>query len=214
MDPITSPAPRHRATDVDEAPPRRGRSPLLRVVLWSGRLLLVVTAVAVVTAIATRHEWERLGVDADGFPVAWLPDVAVVLVLVTGILGPWLVGIAPPPDACWREGDGIVAPTVLGQRRVRVSRALVLPFHGFTQQGTVHGAVVLTRAASVLVLLGPIATGGRSQVDALIGRPSPTRFHRVLGEWVLGAFLLLLWLAGVFLLLGAALAVIAPDSFV
>lgn len=214
MDPTTTPAPRHRATDDGEPPPRRGRPPLLRVVLWSGRALLVVTAVAVVAAIATRDEWARLGVDADGFPVAWLPDVAVVLVLVTGIFGPWLVGIAAPPDTCWREGDDIIAPTVLGQRRVRVARALYLPFRGFTQQGTVHGAVVLTRAATVLVLLGPIETGGRSEVDALIGRPSPTRFHRVLGEWALGALVLLLWLAGVFLLVGAALAVIAPDAFV
>jgi len=152
------------------------------VVLWSGRALLVVTAVDIVTAIATRPAWNRLGVDADGFPAASAPDVSVVPVLITGIFGPWLVGIAAPPDACWREGDVIVAPTVLGQRRVRVSRALVLPFRGFTEQGTVHGAVVLTRGGSVLVLLGPIETGGRSQVDALIGRPSPTRFRRVLGE--------------------------------
>ncbi|TDN44648.1 hypothetical protein EDF64_10450 [Curtobacterium flaccumfaciens] len=210
MNPITQPAPRHRATDLGEPPPRR-RSPLLRVVLWSGRALLVVTAVAVVSAIATRGEWARLGVDADGFPVAWLPNGAVVVVLITGVFWPWLLGIAAPPGACWREGDVIVAPTVLGQRRVRVSRALVLPYRGFTQLGTVHGAVVLTGAASVLVLLGPIETGGRSQVDAVIGRAGPTRFHRVLGEWGLGALMLLLWLAGVFVLVGAALAVIAPE---
>ncbi|MBT2503173.1 hypothetical protein [Curtobacterium sp. ISL-83] len=185
MEPDVAPAARHRATGPGVPPATPGASPLLSIGLWAGRGLLPVAAVAVAWTALTTDQWTRQGFDGDGSPIAWLPNAALVLTMAVGVGWPWLLGLAAPPDACWRDGERLVARTVLGRRRVDLRGARVVPFRMFGRAESVHGTLVLGRR-SLVVLLGPVAEGRRTRIDHLLGLTERDRFRQVLVEWLLG----------------------------
>jgi len=182
----TTTPPRHRDDSVLPARGAQRPTPWLTVARWAGRLLLVVTVLAVVLTRATRAEWTAQGYDADGFPVSWVPNTTLLLVLVVGIAWQWVCGLAASPDACWRDGDTLVAPTVFGDRRILVPGALVLPFRLLDQTGVVHGGLVIDRRLHVVALVPALWSGGRGRLDRLTGRRADGTFLRAVGEYALG----------------------------
>jgi hypothetical protein len=176
----------------------------LGATLWLGRVLLVVTVLAMLVSRLTRPWWISEGLDANGFAISWLPNVTLILVMATTILGQWLCGLATSPEAAWREGDVLVASTVVGRRRVLVPGSLVLPFRVFGRGGTVHGALLIDRRMRPLVLVGPISVGGRSRIDHLIGRASRGGFLHAFLEYFAGTVWLILVCFVAFLMFGLA----------
>lgn len=186
-----------------DTPPRGRRlSGFGLVAVWAGRALVVATVAAVVASRLTRPTWAAEGWDSNGQPRYWLPNLAFVLVLVAGLLGQWLCGLAVSPGAAWREGDELVAATLVWRRRIRVPGALVVRFRAPGKGGTVHGAFVIGRGLRVLVLLSPFAVGGRSTIDRLVGRRVPETRGRAAVDYLVGFLWLLLTVAAVFVLLG------------
>lgn len=185
MDTTTTP-PRHRDDSVLPVAGAQRPTPWLAVARWAGRTLLVVTVLAVVLTWATRAEWTAQGYDADGFPVSWVPNTTLLLVLVVGIAWQWVCGLAASPDACWRNGDTLVAPTVFGDRQILVSGALVLPFRLPARTGAVHGGLVIDRHLRVVALVPALRSGGRGRLDRLTGRRTGETFLRAVAEYALG----------------------------
>lgn len=189
MDDTRTP-PRHRDDTIVPETDRPRSTRWRSAWLWAGRSLLVLTAVAVVLTRVTRAQWSADGYDSEGFAVSWLPNVTLVLVLAVGITWPWVSGLAASTNACWRDGDTVVGPTVLGRRRIRVQDALVLAFRVPSHTGTVHGAVVVDRRLRVLAIVDPVASGLRGRLNRLTGRSAPGTVLRAVAEYALG----LLWL--------------------
>lgn len=189
MDQLDNAEPRHRAESPADVPGSSHQfvtTPWLRSAIWTGRGLLVLTATGLVVTRLTRDQWVTDGFDVDGFPINWLPNVALVLVLVVGILWQWLFGMAASPAASWREGDQIVALTVLGRRRLRVQGARVLRFRLWSALGTVHGAILLDRRFHPLVLVDPIRTGFAGTLDHLTDTHSASSVGRSVLEYFAG----------------------------
>lgn len=174
------------------------------VAVWAGRALVVATVVAVVASRLTHPAWAAEGWDSKGEPRDWLPNLTLVLVLVTAILGQWLCGLTTPPSAAWREGDELVADTVVWRRRFRVPGSLVVRFRAPGRGGTCHGAFVVGRGLRVLVLLSPTALGGRPKIDSLVGRRVPDTSGRAFVEYLVGILWLLITCAAVLVLIGLA----------
>lgn len=174
------------------------------VLLWAGRAFVLITVTAVVASRLTRPSWAAEGWDSKGEPRDWLPNLTFGLVFVTALLGQWLFGLAAPPRAAWREGDDLVADTVLGRRRIRMPTALVVRFRAPVRGGAVDGAFLIGRGLRILVLLSPIALRGRSQIGRLVGRPTAETPGRVRVEYLVGFLWLLLTVAAVFVLVGLA----------
>lgn len=188
--------------DASTSEPRDGHLSLLGVVLvWAGRVLILITLAAVVASRLTYPSWAAEGWDSKGEPRSWLPNATLGLVLVAALFGPWLCGLAATPSAARREGDDLIATTVIGRRRIRVPGARVVRFRVLGRGGAVHGAF-LTRGFRVLVLLGSSSDGVRSQIDRLVGRRVPVTVGRVVMEYLVGFLWLLLTSAVVLVLLG------------
>lgn len=182
--------------------PRDGRLSLWGVVLvWAGRALVLLTLAAVVASRLTYPSWAAEGWDSKGEPRSWLPNATLGLVLVAALCGQWLCGLAAPPSAAWREGDDLIATTVVGRRRIRVPGARVVRFRVPGRGGPTHG-VFLIRGLRVLILLGSSSDGIRSQIDRLVGQRVPDTLGRVGIEYLLGFLWLLLTSAVVLVLLG------------
>ena len=180
--------PRHVADGPVDAP-GDPEGPWTRVGLWSARVGLVLAVVAIVLAVVTRPSWSSQGFDADGYPRAALPDVALASALVLGIGWPWFSGLAASTRSVHRDGDELVATTVYGRRRVRSAGATSVRFRMLTNVGTVHGALLVDRRLRPLVVLDPIGAGGASRLQALLG-PGSGRIARVVLEHLFG----LVWL--------------------
>lgn len=176
--------PRH-VTDGPVDAPGVAEGAWTRVGLWSARVGLVLAVVVIVLAVVTRPSWSSQGFDADGYPRAVLPDVALVSALVLGIGWPWFSGLAASTRSVHRDGDEFVAVTVYGRRRVRSAGAMLVRFRVLSNVGTVHGALLVDRRRRPLVVLDPIGAGGASRTQALLGDGSGA-IGRVVLEHVLG----------------------------
>jgi hypothetical protein len=176
--------PRHVAEGPVDAP-GDAEGPWTRIGLWSARVGLVLAVVVIVLAVVTRPSWSSQGFDADGYPLAVLPDVALVCALVLGVGWPWFSGIAASTRSVHRDGDELVAVTVYGRRRVRSAGATSVRFRMLTNVGTVHGALLVDRRLRPLVVLDPIGAGGASRLQALLGHGSE-RIARVVLEHLFG----------------------------
>lgn len=172
------------------------------VVVWGGRALVFITVGAVLASWLTHPWWAAEGWDPKGFPRSWVPNVTLGLVLVSSLFAQWLCGLAAPPSAAWRKGDYLMADSVIGRRRIWVPNALVIPFRVPGRGGTAHGAFVIGRGLRLLVLLSPVATGGRSRIERLVGRRVPDTRVRSVVEYLVGFLWLLLTIAFVFVLIG------------
>jgi hypothetical protein len=205
MDQLDNAEPRHRAESSAGVPvPSHPfvTTPWFRSAIWTGRGLLVLTAIGLVVTRLTRDHWVTDGYDVNGFPISWLPNAVLVLVLVVGILWQWLFRLAASPAASWREGDQIVALTVLGRRRVRVQGARVLRFRLWSTLGTIHGAILLDRRLHPLVLVDPIRTGFAGTLDHL----TETHSASSVGRFVLEYFAGFAWLLTTVIVVAALLA--------
>ncbi|MCI0155105.1 hypothetical protein KNO15_00110 [Leifsonia shinshuensis] len=174
------------------------------VMVWGGRALILVTVAAAVATWLTHASWAAEGWDSNGVPRSWVPNAALVLVLATALSSQWLCGLTAPPSAAWRDGDDLVADTVIGRRRIRLSGALVVPFRALGNGGSVHGAILIGHGLRVLVLLSPVATDNRSAVARLVGRRVPATRGRVGIEYLIGFLWLIVTVVGVFVFLGLA----------
>lgn len=198
---------RHRATDVATSPVAPKISGWLVPALWGGRVLVLTTAAVVLVSRATREWWMSQGLDAGGYPRSWLPNLTLILTLVVGLFGQWLCGLAVSPEVAWREGDEVVAHSVVGRRRVTVAGALIVQFRILSRQGTGYGALLIDRRVRALVLLDPFATGD-ARVGRLLGSAARGGFARACVEYLVGLVWLAVVIASVFALLGLVLWVI------
>jgi hypothetical protein len=191
--------------DPDEAPRRRGPSSPRKLVSWSedagsffcGRSLDRHSDLGRPgTHGPHRHrarrrsghagELGRRGIRRQRIPNSWIPNVALVLVLVVGIFWQWLFGLATSPQASWRERDGLVTITGFGRRRLRMQGARVLRFRLVSPVGTVDGVMLLDRKLRPLVLLDPFRTGFSGQINRLTESHGPSSVGRAALEYIVG----------------------------
>ncbi|WP_144765910.1 hypothetical protein [Curtobacterium sp. 9128] len=208
MDQMTPAASRDRA-DSDPLRASRpssadGSTPWLRVALWAGRGILLLAAVALVVTLLTRPRWTADGFDADGFAISWIPNVTMVVLVVVGLLWHWLFGLSTSPRASWRDGDDIVALTVLGRRRLHLPAACTVRFRIMTNVGTSHGVVLVDRRLRPLVLLDPFSSGLAGRLDRLTDNRHRATAGGIVLEHLLGFAWLLTSVIAVFVLLGLA----------
>jgi hypothetical protein len=199
--------PHHLELPASGAATSGGRPPLRGWTIagiWAGRALAVITVAAVVTSWLTHPWWAAQGWDPKGYPRNWLPNVTLGLVLLTAIFSQWICGLAVAPQSSWRDGDELVAETVIGRRRIRLPRALIIRFRVLGRSGTTFGAFVVDRRCRILVLAGLFSVGGPSRIDRLAGRRTTDGLLRAGGEYLLGLLWLLLTCAGVLVLVGFA----------
>lgn len=199
--------PHHSELPASAAATSLGRPPLpgwTIAGIWAGRALVVVTVAAVVTSWLTHPWWTAQGWDPKGYPRSWLPNVTLGLLLFTALFGQWICGLAASPQSSWRDGDELVARTVIGRRRIRLPRALIIRFRVLGRSGTTYGAFVVDRRCRLLVLAGLFSVGGRSRIDRLVGPRTTDGLLRAGGEYLLGLLWLLLTCAGVLVLVGFA----------
>lgn len=188
----------------DAADERPALSDLFHLGLWGARGLILLTVVVIALSLLCRPVWELQGYDEHGFPRNAVPNIAVALVFICGICGPWLSGLAASPTGAWRNGDTLFAITVLGRRRVQTAGAHVVPLRVPGRGGTTCGAFILDRRLRPLVLLEPFSDSGPSRIDRLVGRRATRGAARIALEYLYGLVFLCAAVVITFVLCGLA----------